>query len=380
MSPSKEGFHFERAAEIALPHGSIVNGVVVEKQAVVDALKALWKLGKFTTDIVRLGMGGDSVIARAAEMEWLPDADFSRLLPHLVADRLMIKKDEYSLDYHALSEYPVKENGEDEEDVRLVPKRYVLVTGGKTEAVNSIVEAARAAKLKPISIDLNSLALLRVHQGPESERNAVDVSIDIGAEVMTISLHKFGQPLYLRDVTGYAGNHLTSQIKEELDVSFPRAEYRKFETLYSEVPREEAEFTSFFESDSAREEASATHEGDAGDHARLERIERIKPILAQGSSDIIYVVRETLDDFFASAMGNDLTQISGFSMSGGVSNMPGLIERLGAEFRTNVYRSTPLTPLLTPKTQKNVKPEVLMLENTFAIAVGLATGTGASHA
>lgn len=50
-----------RIMEVALPEGSIVNGTIIDRIAVVHSLKKLWKLGRFTTRNVVFSVDGVSI-------------------------------------------------------------------------------------------------------------------------------------------------------------------------------------------------------------------------------------------------------------------------------------------------------------------------------
>jgi type IV pilus assembly protein PilM len=393
LRPLKEGFAFERASEILLPRGAIVQGTVSEPEVVTRALKELWKKGKFTTNIVRLGIGGESTIASTSELDWMKDEDLFRVLPTLVADKLFIDKDQFSLDYHTLSEYTTKEVSREDETERVtVAKKFVLISGVLKESVTEIIAVVRAAKLKPISVDLNALAILRAADPEdfESDANTVDVSIDIGAENLTIVLHKFGQPLYIRTVANHSGNAATIAIEEELSIPFDKAELRKFEALYAtyedtRITPVASESSIFDEEDSEvvdemPEDNTHLTEADAEVlAAKKARVERLRPLLSKSASDIIAEIRVTIDDFLSGPMGYDLERLSGFSISGGVSQMPGLLERISAEFTVSAKQSGPLTRLVDEKSAKRLTKEAEEFEHVYTVAAGLALGEGSSH-
>ena len=60
-----------RAAQVALPYGAVRNGEVIDPDEIANALKVLWKTGKFTTKNVTLGIGNENTLAKQMNLAWL---------------------------------------------------------------------------------------------------------------------------------------------------------------------------------------------------------------------------------------------------------------------------------------------------------------------
>lgn len=392
VTRDKSGAIFvEKFAEEPLPYGSMVNGAVANIDAVSVALKTLWRKGKFSTNEVRVSVGGPAMVARVGELDWEPDSDLVKTLPYstLVAEKLLESPDQFYLDYHTLSEYVTNEpDPYDPDETITVRKKHALVGGGRREAVDSIIAALRAAKLKPVSVDINGLALLRAHNANDFERahNSVDCSIDIGAQTILVVMHKAGQPLYIRANSENSGAAATEAIAQTLGVNYSRAEERKFEVMYNPVPMPEDELSSVFalhDDEDYSDEDARDRSGNVDEERALEKARsrqaRITPILNESTALIVSSLRETVEFFLGSAWGADLASISGFSISGGVSYTPQLLNRIAAEFGVPVKQATPISSWLSKKQQDKVPVEAMANEAAYAIAFGLAVGEGSTH-
>lgn len=383
VTKSKDGtFRVDKIAESPLPLGTIVGGEVVEHATLVRTLVSLWKSARFSTRTVRLGVGSFAMKAVTGEENWDPDENLSKTLPYLsTVEQFVEEPDQLYLDWHTLGEYARNEvDPNDPDETRLQRKKLLLLGAGSRTGVDSLVGAALEARLKPISVDLNGLALIRAFDGEKMEksqgRSAVDVSVDIGAEVLTIVLHKLSQPLYMRTVGDGAGSLVTTELQGELGVSFNKAEERKLEALS-------------FDAQAAYESLNRSLEEGvdplaAEDEAELrkvyDRYQRIIPIVNAGAGSIIRSINETVAHFLSGAPGGDLFSPSGFFLSGGGANMPSLADRIAAECGAPTAVSTPFTSYVSSKQMSKISPSMMERESEFTTAFGLAVGEGYSHA
>ncbi len=75
-------------ATVPLPEGVIRSGMVADADALSEALRELWSVGKFSTKTVLLGIANDAVLVRQMDLEWMPPGDFRKGLRYQVADAL----------------------------------------------------------------------------------------------------------------------------------------------------------------------------------------------------------------------------------------------------------------------------------------------------
>ena len=103
----RDGYVITRAAQMDLPDGWILNGVVLEPESVARALRRLWRTGHFTTRRVAVAITDTAVITRQLELPWMPPDDFRAALRYQVADSLPVDLAAVELDYQPLAEYQV---------------------------------------------------------------------------------------------------------------------------------------------------------------------------------------------------------------------------------------------------------------------------------
>lgn len=376
----------DKVGEEPLPYGTIVGGKVESPEKLTAALKALWKRAKFTTPFVRLGAGTGVALASTGEVDWAPDSDLYKIIPHteLVRDKWVSDASpdrDYYFDYHPISEYEKRQPAHDDpSEIVTVRKRYVLIAGGKRDLIDLLVKSTLDAKLKPISVDLNGLALIRAYQEVNkfSDDQAVEMSIDIGAQGTTIVMHKHGQALYMRTIADAGGNLMTLKIMDELQTNFDKAELRKFEALYSDFdPTDGAEAPSVF--DISEDDYVAHHEDDEATLIIKERIAKVRPQIAQVATQLVTNIRESMEYFFNEEWGTDLSSASGILLSGGVAMMPGFAERLASEFGIPVGISEPLSSNMPEKKFAKLPEPIITTQSTYTVALGLALGEGSNH-
>lgn len=353
----------DKVASFDLPPDLIFRSEVNNVSRLSDLLGRFWKEAKFTTRNVALGMGGDRVLARASEFKWYPDSEFRKIFETKVTEIYPVDPKDYIFDFHTLREYPKREpHPTDSEEFVVNPKKYALIVGAERKAVQTVIAAAQGARLRPVSVDITGLALLRASRPELSAGDAADISIDIGAETLTITFHKFGQPMYIRIISDIGGRVITNEIAQEFKIPFEKAESRKLEAVSVVNPTAATA--------KPRESVFALEDDDTPTTVNVgQEIIRSREIVGSQMSQIIQAIRQTIETFLYSQRENDLTRLSPFVLSGGVAATPGLAERLSSEFQNSVSLATPLSAF-----SANVNADILEREHEFAIATGLAAG------
>lgn len=388
MSLNKSGAPtIVRVGQIPLPFETVVSGQVKDPAVLAAALKMLWKTAKFSTREVRVGISSDRVLARNMVLDWMADGDFAKVLPSLVKGALPIDVNDYYLDYHTLDEFLVQQEDEETDELVSVRKKSILLSGAERSTVDSVVQALRQAGLKPLSVDALGLALLRVSAQENTPEETADVSVDLGADTTTIVVHRNGQPLYIRIMSGIGGNVITAAIADALKIKnpnrFAKAEDKKQAVVQvgfalSEVqnnrpqmPRASSIFAD--EDDDFVAPQVLTKKPQVKVTDEMLQVSRI---VTEEMSQIVGTIRDTVEDFFYQK-NSGFSSINTLTLSGGLAGTPNILERLSAEFRVQVQSATPLTDNLS---KKDVVTEALIdKQYEFASATGLALGTGAAH-
>lgn len=218
VSHGRRGQQLRRSAGVSLPEDTIQAGQVLDPDALTAAVKELWSRGRFSSRYVALGIADDSVLARQIDLDWMPADDFRKALRYQVADVVPMPVEQANIDHVLLDELDVPGEGE---DVRKVAR--VLLVAAPQELVDGLVRPVEAAGLRVIRADLAPLALVRA-SGPGTGTEAV---VDIGAEKVTVAVHRGGQPVFVRFLTGSGGAGFTRALQEKFDWSFADAERTK---------------------------------------------------------------------------------------------------------------------------------------------------------
>ena len=369
------GMVIDKVAKVETPQGAIVDGSVDNPIALQKTLTALWKEAKFSTKDVIVGVGGERVLARSGEFKWYSDENFRKLLELNAKELFPVDLDDYLFDFHTLSEYSKREiNPEDQEERITVLKKRVLMVGTEKRVIDGLISTLRGSKLRPVAVEANGLALLRSTQPSVSAEDAADLSVDIGANNITITLHKFGQPMYIRTMSNIGGELITQEVKNEFKIPYAKAERRKLQAFdlsaMAGVERAGEQETFFDLSD---EEGEEEIEVDIAP-----QLIRTQEIISSHMGTIMANIRETVETFLYAQTDNDLTTLSPFVISGGVAASTGLLERISSEFQNSAALATPLT---THKLRKKaVSDEDLESQHEFVIATGLAMEKDNIHA
>lgn len=211
-----------RFASAPLPEGAVRGGVVIDEDAVSEAVREVWSTGKFSSKEVVIGIANEGVLVRQMDLDWMPPADFRKALHYLVAEALPVPVDEANLDYHLLEEVDVPADGEEES--RRVAR--ILLVAAARDVVDGFVRAAQAAGLRVLRADLVPFALIRAAT-LNSEASGAEAIVDIGADTISVAVHHQGRPSFVRMIPGTGSDAITTALQERYGWSWEDAERTK---------------------------------------------------------------------------------------------------------------------------------------------------------
>lgn len=325
LSPAPNGeqtMGLHALGEAGLPPGTVVDGVVTDPGALTKALVALWKQADFGCRHVIIGVANPQVVVRAMKMPRLQRDQQAKALPFLAREIIALPLDQALLDFQELG--PVE--GEPDAVSGLLiaaPRRPVLAA----------VKAVEAAGLRIVRVDLASFAALRSAAVAGVLTEAV---IDIGAQLTTIVVHHRGVPRVVRTV-GRGGNHLTERLVERTGASTTEAEILKRQV------------------------------GLVGGDAEASMILRnsMRPLLGD--------IRGSLQYYGAA---NDSAPIESISLTGGGSEMPGLVDMVSDDVGLPCAVASPLQHVRDLRDSAKFEDEH-RFSAASAVSVGLAMGAAA---
>lgn len=365
-------------ASINLEPGIVSLGEIRDAGRLTEALTALWKKGKFSSTDVRVVVNGENNIASLMSLD--EEKDFAQTLPFKI-NNTIFNVEEYYIGYHTIDIYPQQERDTTSPTgVKTVMKRDILLAGSKKDTTDLLISALRSANLRPISIDIAPLAIIRAESIDKApEENGVDVHVNIGASMTTIVISHNNQPVYLRSIADLGGNTITKAIMSRLEVDKDYAEKLKRYTVNMN-PRNRFQSANtantprnLFEDDEDETVDSevSTPEPDSADQMNAYRV------VVEELSGIVNNIQATVE-FFAQSNPNRLgDNINFIFVSGGTARFEQIRQRLAREIgRGNAVLSRPVSILQERGQIGKVSQEILNDEHEYVLAIGAALAKG----
>ncbi|HSI88611.1 MAG TPA: type IV pilus assembly protein PilM [Pyrinomonadaceae bacterium] len=306
-----------------LPDESIIDGQIMELNAVADAIQSVCNAGSVDSDLVVTGVSGHSVIIK------------NIVLPAMSAEEL-----EESIDWHAEEHIPY-----DLADVSLDyqvtanngDSTNILIAACKRERIDNIRQAVQLAGKEPYVIDVDTFALQNCYElNYQPDDSQVVTLLNIGASTMNVNIVKGTRSLFSRDIT-VGGSQFTDIIQRSLGVSFLQAEAMK-----------------------------------RGVSNAVEGVEEtaIEPLIKEVTEMVAMEIQKTFDFYRATSEDNH-TVVQKILISGGGSKLAGLAQDLSARLELPVEILDPFRNIKVDS--KKFDPDYLSeIMPEMAVAVGLA--------
>jgi len=339
-----------RFASVPLPDGVVTDGLVTDGDALADALRDLWALGKFSTRDVAFAIANNGVLVRQMDLLWMPPADFRKALRYQVADALPVPVDEANLDYYLLDEI---ESQPENPDAQSKVARVMLVAAGR-EMVDGFVNAIEKAGLRAIRVDLLPFALVRAISDVGEPDAPLEAIVDIGADKVVVVVHQAGRPRFVRTLDGRGGKTITRALMERYDWTWDEAERSKVVLgLVGSAPP-----VSHLDDESP----SGTGAPDAAPHPAHR-------VMAEHVDALVTDLNDTLDYFRSSA--GDQGALARLVLTGGAAGLGGLAEALEGQLEIPVVRFSAFERLARPRRAVVLEDE----EASLTVPTGLCLGS-----
>jgi type IV pilus assembly protein PilM len=214
-------YRIEHYAIEPLPKDAVVDGNIANLEATSETIERCWGRMNTSTKYVALALPTAAVITKKIilpanlteqEMEVQVETEANQYIPFAL--------DEVNLDFQVIGPAP---SGGEEVDV--------LIAASRKEKVEDRVAAAEAASLKPLVMDVESYAAqaafeLVEKQLPGGGKEQIIGVVDVGSNVMNVTIMKNDQPVYQRE-QAFGGSQLTHEIMRAYGMSFEEAEAAK---------------------------------------------------------------------------------------------------------------------------------------------------------
>jgi type IV pilus assembly protein PilM len=319
----KGKIRLDRYAIEPLPKDAVVDGNIMNLEAVGDSVRRGWK--RMGTRIKNLAMALPSaqVITkkitvpaglREDELETQVETEANQYIPFAL--------EEVNLDFQILG--PAPNSPEDVE---------VMIAASRKEKVEDRVAVAEFGGLKAVVMDIDSFAAqtafeLMETQLPDGGREQLIALVDVGASMMNINVLRNDQSVYMREQP-FGGNQLTQEIQRHYNLSAEEAE-------------------------------AAKRNGGLPDSYEMEVLQPFMETLA-------LEVTRALQFFYTSTQYN---QINHIFLSGGCATIPGLDQVVAKRTEVNTIIANPFA---TMQVSSKIKQRQLVQDaSALVVACGLA--------
>src|SRR5438132_252016 len=160
-----------RAASVELAPGVISDGEVTDVAALTEALRDFFK-AEALPKRVRLGIGNQQIVVRQLEIPKIDDdKERAAAVRFQASEAIAMPLDEVVLDHQVVGEAVSPEGS---------ARLRVVVGAARESMIARIIEAVRAAGLRPEGIDLNAFALVRTLAVPSDSTETARVFCHLG--------------------------------------------------------------------------------------------------------------------------------------------------------------------------------------------------------
>ena len=220
VKPTSSGLALVHYSAIGLPMGAVVEGEIVDVDAVSMAIKELFR-GVRDKDVA-IGVSNQKVVVRLIDLPFMERAELAGAIHYQAQDYIPIPVEDAILDFQIIGDYMTPNDEHMTE---------VLLVAAQRDMINAAVEAVENAGLRLQQIDVTSFAIVRALMGdtpsvlPDEDEGpgAATGVIHISSGITNIAVVEHGVPRFTR-VSSLAGNEFTQAIANVLNLTFDEAE------------------------------------------------------------------------------------------------------------------------------------------------------------
>ncbi|MEN6620765.1 MAG: type IV pilus assembly protein PilM [Smithella sp.] len=226
---SSHGYVLNQFIQIPLAKGVIVEGVLVDAQALSSTIKELFKTSGLRRRGIATSLSGNSVIIKKVTFAQMEETELRDLIKdeggkYLPFDNM----DDVNYDFQILGNNEFNPNQMD-----------VIIVAAKKDIVSGYLDALTSAGLNVLIMDVDSFALETMYEANyQYENDEIVVLVNIGASITNINVIKGGMSIFTRDFT-LGGNSITEALQGKYNITFEEAEKNKIECLSDYQPDNE---------------------------------------------------------------------------------------------------------------------------------------------
>ena len=257
-----------------IPHESIVDGDIMDSNAVVTSIRQLVTDQKIKTKEVALSVSGQQTIVKKVTLQLMSQ---SELIESIRWEAESFFPSGHSLDSYVL-DYAILE------ERRAEGNMDVLLVACRKDRLESYVGCARQAGLKPVLVDLDVFALQNAYEASTVPGGFDEVAalVNIGAKTTNLCMMIGRRSVFWRDLT-FGGGRFTDRVMEDWGVGREDAESLKCGIPADNRRPEEVESSLTAVSESFADELSRNTEF-FRTNFKIDHLDRI--VLAGGGSKV----------------------------------------------------------------------------------------------
>lgn len=305
-----------------LESDSVVDGQIIELNAVSNAISNIFNEHKIKTTQVAAGVNGHSVIVKNIVLPQMSDGELQESFAWHAEEHIPFDISDVNLDYHVMD--------------RSGDAIQVLMAACKRDKVANLKQTIQLAGKQPTVIDVDAFALQNCYElNYDPQPGQVVALLNIGASTTNINILNGVRSVFTRDAT-FGGNQYTSLLQKELGLTFDQAE-----SVKRGMPLPEGA-----------------------------EVRDVGPIMDTVSDILALEIQKTMD-FYRATVEDGETAVQKILVSGGGSKLTGLADFLARRFEVSVEMFDPFRKIkvdargFDPDYMREIVPEM-------AIAVGLA--------
>jgi type IV pilus assembly protein PilM len=324
LRPSGKAFRVAAFAAVAVPADAIVDGAIIDADAVVGAIRRLFDSSKaFKSKDVCASLSGNTVIVKKITLPAMSETELRDSIHWEAEQYIPFDIQDVNLDYQILTPQGPEAGG----------TMDVLLVAAKKEKISDYTNVITQAGRVPVVVDVDAFALQNAYEANYGlQPGRIVALLNAGASAVNINVVRGDQSIFTRDIS-IGGNAYTEAVQKELGLPFEVAEQLK-----KGVPVDGA------------------------------TVEDAEPVVRAVTENVLLEIQKTLE-FFKATAGVDHVDV--IMLSGGLSNVEGFQEALADRLGVPVEHFDPFKTIAwDPKVLGG--RQAVDVSATAAVAVGLA--------
>jgi type IV pilus assembly protein PilM len=230
LRPAGSGFALTAYGVVEMPMGAVVEGEIVDIEAVTSAIKEVWRRSGVRGKDVSVGVSNQKVIVRLIDLPFMEHAELAGAIQYQAQDYIPMAIEESILDFQIIGDYMTPS------DEHMME---VLLVAAHRDMIGAAVAAVEGAGLKLSQIDVSSFAIVRALMGSQTmsdldESGFATGVIHVSSGITNIAVVERGIPRFNR-ISSLAGNQFTQAIANVLNLTFDEAEDLKIKVGLPEI-------------------------------------------------------------------------------------------------------------------------------------------------